>query len=77
MLCHTNDFLFIELTDFSLHHSKKTYPRMKTALVIGASRGIGRQIAKTFAENGYKVCVAAKTVESSKKTPGKLCLLKI
>jgi len=43
---------------------------MKTALVIGASRGIGRQIAKTFAENGYKVCVAAKTVESSKKTPG-------
>ena len=46
---------------------------MKSALVVGASRGIGRQIAKTFAENGYGVCVAAKTVESSVKTPG-LCL---
>lgn len=45
---------------------------MKTALIIGATRGIGRQIAKTFAENGYKVCVAAKTIESSEKTPGSI-----
>jgi len=43
---------------------------MKSALVIGATRGIGRQIAKSFAENGYTVCVAAKTVESTEKTPG-------
>ena len=44
---------------------------MKSALIIGATRGIGRQIAKSFAENGYKVCVAAKTVESTAKTPGR------
>ncbi|OAA73917.1 short chain dehydrogenase [Cordyceps fumosorosea ARSEF 2679] len=32
------------------------------ALVIGASRGIGRQVAVDFAANGYAVVVAAKTV---------------
>lgn len=46
---------------------------MKSALVIGASRGIGRQIALKFAENGYKVCVAAKTTESTEKQPGTSC----
>lgn len=44
---------------------------MKSALVIGATRGIGKQIALKFAENGYKVCVAAKTTEHSDKLPGK------
>ncbi|KAK3759782.1 hypothetical protein RRG08_041737 [Elysia crispata] len=44
--------------------------RVKTALILGASRGIGKQIALTFAENGYKVCVAAKTTESTPKLPG-------
>ncbi|KAK0040823.1 hydroxysteroid dehydrogenase-like protein 2 [Biomphalaria pfeifferi] len=43
---------------------------MKSALVIGATRGIGKQIALKFAENGYKVCVAAKTTEHSDKLPG-------
>ncbi|XP_005104217.1 hydroxysteroid dehydrogenase-like protein 2 [Aplysia californica] len=43
---------------------------MKSALIIGATRGIGRQIAKTFSENGYRVCVSAKTTESTEKTPG-------
>jgi NAD(P)-dependent dehydrogenase (short-subunit alcohol dehydrogenase family) len=37
------------------------------ALVIGASRGIGRQIALTLAQNGYTVVVAAKS--SSKNPP--------
>lgn len=45
---------------------------MKSALVIGASRGIGRQIALTLGENGYKVCVAAKTVQGSDKLPGSI-----
>lgn len=45
---------------------------MKSALVIGATRGIGRQIALTLAENGYGVCVAAKTVVSTEKNPGML-----
>ena len=38
------------------------------AVVIGASRGIGRQIALTLAQNGYTVVVAAK---SSSTTPPK------
>jgi NAD(P)-dependent dehydrogenase (short-subunit alcohol dehydrogenase family) len=37
------------------------------AVVIGASRGIGRQIALTLAQNGYTVVVAAKS--SSKQPP--------
>ncbi|BFZ19475.1 hypothetical protein BsWGS_22514 [Bradybaena similaris] len=45
---------------------------MKSALVIGATRGIGRQIALTLAENGYGVCVAAKTVVSTEKNPGSI-----
>ena len=45
---------------------------MKSALVIGASRGIGRQIALTLSRNGYKVGVAAKTIESTPKLPGSI-----
>jgi len=41
-------------------------------LIIGATRGIGRQIAKSFSENGYSVCVTGKTLESSEKTPGSI-----
>ncbi|XP_002733003.1 hydroxysteroid dehydrogenase-like protein 2 [Saccoglossus kowalevskii] len=43
---------------------------MLNALVVGASRGIGRQIAITLAKNGYQVGVAAKTTEESAKLPG-------
>ncbi|XP_070574517.1 hydroxysteroid dehydrogenase-like protein 2 [Ptychodera flava] len=43
---------------------------MPSALVIGASRGIGRQIAITLARNGYQVGVAAKTTQDSRKLPG-------
>ncbi|XP_041375595.1 hydroxysteroid dehydrogenase-like protein 2 [Gigantopelta aegis] len=43
---------------------------MKAAVVFGASRGIGRQIALTLSENGYSVGVAAKTTQTSDKLPG-------
>ncbi|KAL1963829.1 hypothetical protein VTN77DRAFT_7760 [Rasamsonia byssochlamydoides] len=38
------------------------------ALVIGASRGIGRQVAIDLAKNGYAVVVAAKTTSDASKT---------
>ncbi|KAM0665504.1 hypothetical protein ACQRIT_006371 [Beauveria bassiana] len=37
------------------------------ALVVGASRGIGRQVAVDFAAHGYAVVVAAKTVSDPLK----------
>lgn len=43
---------------------------MQKALVIGASRGIGKKIATTFAKAGYGVGVASRTVEDTTKSPG-------
>ena len=40
----------------------------KTALVTGASRGIGRAIATTLARHGAKVIVTATTLEGASKT---------
>ncbi|KAH7038174.1 short chain dehydrogenase [Microdochium trichocladiopsis] len=40
----------------------------KVALVVGASRGIGRQIAIDLARNGYAVVVAAKTTSDASTT---------
>ena len=48
------------------------YQTMKSALVIGASRGIGRQIAVALSNKGYKVGVAAKSVESTEHLPGSI-----
>ncbi len=45
---------------------------MKAALILGASRGIGRQLAITLSRNGYKVGIAAKTVESTPELPGSI-----
>ena len=46
--------------------------RMKSALVIGASRGIGRQIAVTLSHNNFGVVVASKTSDSTEKLPGSI-----
>ncbi|KAH8723904.1 putative Hydroxysteroid dehydrogenase-like protein 2 [Phaeosphaeriaceae sp. PMI808] len=40
----------------------------QVALVVGASRGIGRQIAIDFAREGYSVVVAAKSISDASQT---------
>jgi NAD(P)-dependent dehydrogenase (short-subunit alcohol dehydrogenase family) len=42
----------------------------KVAVVTGASRGIGRQLALALARHGAKVVVAARTVEARRRLPG-------
>ncbi|KAI9163941.1 short chain dehydrogenase [Paramyrothecium foliicola] len=42
--------------------------RHQVALVVGASRGIGRQVAVDLARAGYRVAVAAKTTSDASKT---------
>jgi len=42
----------------------------KTVIITGASRGIGREMAVKFAEQGANVVVAAKTVDAHPKLPG-------
>ncbi|KAF5234407.1 hypothetical protein FAUST_7647 [Fusarium austroamericanum] len=39
------------------------------ALIVGASRGIGRQVAVDLASNGYAVVVAAKTISDTSNLP--------
>ncbi len=38
-------------------------PEVKTAFITGASRGIGRAIAKKFAESGIKVTCTSRTAK--------------
>ncbi|KAM0343247.1 hypothetical protein ACHAPU_008697 [Fusarium lateritium] len=43
--------------------------KKQVALVVGASRGIGRQVALDLARNGYAVVVAAKTISDPSNLP--------
>ena len=42
----------------------------KTALITGASRGIGKVIAEKFASEGIRVLIASKSVAENKNLPG-------
>ncbi len=42
----------------------------KVAVVVGSSRGIGKQIALTFAREGAAVAVVARTEQEGGKLPG-------
>lgn len=44
----------------------------KVAIITGASRGIGREIALGLARDGCAIVVAAKSVESTEKLPGSI-----
>lgn len=40
---------------------------MKNAIIIGASSGIGKDLASVLAENGYRVAITARRIEELKK----------
>ena len=44
----------------------------QTALITGASRGIGLAIAKRAAADGANIVILAKTTEANPKLPGTL-----
>ncbi|MBL7496620.1 SDR family oxidoreductase [Frankia sp. CNm7] len=44
----------------------------KVVIITGASRGVGRQAARTFARRGANVVLAARTVEPDRSLPGTL-----
>src|SRR5205085_2407082 len=47
------------------------------ALVTGATSGIGRELAKVFAENGYNLVIVARTEEDLQETSRELLKLGI
>lgn len=48
----------------------------RTALITGASRGIGKVIAERFAKEGIRVLIAAKTVKENPNLPGTIFSVK-
>lgn len=48
----------------------------RTALITGASRGIGKVIAERFAKEGIRVLIASKSVKENPKLPGTIFSVK-
>lgn len=42
----------------------------KTIVITGGSRGIGKEMAVTFAKDGANIAILAKTAEAHPKLPG-------
>jgi short-subunit dehydrogenase len=42
---------------------KQDYPKRKNAIVVGASSGMGREVAKHLAHNGYTIGLVARRIE--------------
>ena len=47
-------------------------PVTPTALIIGASRGIGKAMCTTFAKAGYNIGVSSRTTKHTAKLPGSI-----
>lgn len=43
---------------------------VKTVFITGASRGVGLEIAKRFASEGYNIAIVSKTVDQDPRLPG-------
>ena len=48
----------------------------RTALITGASRGIGKVIAERFAKEGIRVIIASKSVKENPDLPGTIFSVK-
>ena len=49
---------------------------IRTALITGASRGIGKAIAERFAKEGIRVLIAAKSIKENPELPGTIFSVK-
>ena len=46
--------------------------KLKTALITGSTRGVGKEIAKMFLKNDYNVVVTGRNIDDAKKVADEL-----
>lgn len=54
------------------HTKESTANKQRVALVTGANQGVGFQIAKALAENGYKVYVGSRNLSNGEKAAAEI-----